>query len=823
MIGTATAYWHRAAILLGALALGACSSSSTPSGNTTNLSPLAAAGPDQSVVELINVTLNASASSDPDGSISGYQWTQVGGPAVTLSNATAAVATFVAPDVNMGTSLIFAVVVTDNRGATSTDQITVFVSDAQSSTPGLDNRPVNTSCVAPDRPTTAAAVALSDAFPNLSAFSQPLALLQAPGDNSTWFVVEKGGQIMRFQNQAGVTTATTFLNISTVVDSSDPEGGLLAMAFHPDFASNGQVFLYYTRVGSPRLNALTRYTSTDGGQTLNPTTETILISFSHPFNNHFGGQLGFDSNGLLYWSMGDGGDGGDPGNRAQTTTNLHGTIMRIDVDGGNPYAIPADNPFAGNALCSGGSGAADCPEIYAWGLRNPWRWSFDSETGDLWLADVGQGAWEEINVIERGGNYGWRFREGAHCFNPSSNCPTAGLIDPVAEIAQPTAQSITGGYVYRGSAIPELSGRYVVGDFITGTLFALFDDGQGSLVPSSILSTGLGIASFAEDLNRELYIVSLNDGRIYRIDRGSSSSNDTVPDQLSATGCVQAGNPALPASGLVPYDINAPFWSDGADKQRWMAIPDNDTIAVNASGDFDYPIGSVLLKHFSRAGQLVESRLFMRHTNGSWGGYSYEWNAAQTEANRVRGGKIAQVAGQDWVFPSETQCLECHTSAAGRTLGPEIAQLNRLLTYPSTGRTDNELNTLSAIGMLNPGLPDVPANLDVLSNPADIGADLTSRARAYLHTNCAQCHRPGGAANVGIDFRYDTALTAMGVCNVVPQAGDLGITGARLILPGDSARSILAERMRRRGCEWDAAAGNAADRCRRRFADRTMD
>lgn len=329
---------------------------------------------------------------------------------------------------------------------------------------GLDARPVNTTCIAPDRATGQVSLGLERAFPSLS-FTNPVALLQAPGDGSRWFVVEQAGRVMVFPNSPSAATAATFIDLRSRVLSGG-EQGLLGMAFDPQFATNGRVYLSYTADG-PRRSVLSRFRSLDGGQSLNAITEEVLLTVPQPYSNHNGGHIAFGPDGYLYFGLGDGGSGGDPQNNAQTTTNLLGAMLRIDVNGPAPYGIPGDNPFAANPRCANGSGTAPCPEIYAWGLRNPWRWSFDRATGALWAGDVGQSAREEIDRIERGGNYGWRYREGTLCYNPSSNCPTVGpggepLIDPVAEYGRTVGASVTGGYVYRGSAIPSLVGRYLL-------------------------------------------------------------------------------------------------------------------------------------------------------------------------------------------------------------------------------------------------------------------------------------------------------------------------------------------------------------------------
>jgi glucose/arabinose dehydrogenase len=312
------------------------------------------------------------------------------------------------------------------------------------------------------------------------------------------FVLEQEGRIRIIAG--GKLEKEPFLNIIHRVGSGG-ERGLLGLAFHPRYATNGRYFVNYTR-------------NTDGATVVaeyrvsrNPDrsddVERVLLVIPQPYRNHNGGMIEFGLDGFLYVATGDGGSGGDPGNRAQNRRDLLGKMLRIDVDGGEPYGIPANNPFA-----SGGA----LPEIYAIGLRNPWRFSFDRQSGDLWVGDVGQNAWEEIHVIESGGNYGWRIMEGNHCYQPRTGCNREGLVLPVAEYAQEQGRcSITGGYVYRGSAVPALVGTYVYGDFCSGEIFGLRDGKQRVL-----LSTGLAIASFGEDGAGELFVVE-HDGEIHRI------------------------------------------------------------------------------------------------------------------------------------------------------------------------------------------------------------------------------------------------------------------------------------------------------------------
>ncbi|HEY0943460.1 MAG TPA: PQQ-dependent sugar dehydrogenase [Steroidobacter sp.] len=637
-------------------------------------------------------------------------------------------------------------------------------------------------------------------FTNLT-FDSPLALLQAPGDSARWFVVQQDGAVQQFTG-TNPASASLFIDITSRVRSGG-EMGLLGMAFHPNFPTDSRVFLSYTTGNSPLVSRISSFRSNDGGATLDPTSETILMTIDQPETNHNGGHIAFGPDGYLYIGMGDGGGGGDAhGDRGngQRLTTLLGKLLRIDVDGAAPYTIPPSNPFVANAVCPpAGRSSGECPEIYAYGFRNPWRWNFDRSNGDLWLADVGQGDWEEVNQVTIGGNYGWRCREGAHDYNAGTpGCSTATLTDPVTEYNHSLGNSITGGYVYRGSQSTALLGRYLFGDFGSGRIWAwIAENGAANREPTQLLDTELNIASFGQGNDGELYVLNYG-GTLHRINFEASGVVNTAPRLLSDTGCVSSSDPKQPAAGFIPYAINAPFWSDGADKDRWMALPNGQNITVQASGDWNFPNGTVLMKNFRIGTRLIETRLFMRHPDGVWGGFSYEWNAEQTQATLLEGGAMRDLGeGRTWIFPSEGQCLECHTEAAGRALGLETAQLNRTFAYPQTNRTANELTTLNHIGMLTPAIADAAAQ-PALPDPAG-SAPIADRARAYLHTNCAQCHRPGGPTPSNMDLRYPTSLMGTNACDVLPASGDLGLgANARLIAPGDSANSLLVYRMNRR-------------------------
>lgn len=674
---------------------------------------------------------------------------------------------------------------------------------------GLDARPINTSCVAPARPVVSATASFARAYPDLAPFEEPIALIRRPGDAARWYVGEKTGHIRWFVNSPGVTTSTEALDISSqVVDNEvGDERGFLGMAFHPDFAQNGRIYVnYITR--NPERSRISAFTSDDGGNTFNPASEQILLEVNQPASNHNGGNLAFGPDGYLYSGFGDGGGADDFYENGQRMTTVLGKFIRIDVDsrtGNAQYGIPADNPFKNNPVCNvtDTSRTTTCPEIWTIGMRNPWRFTFDRETGELWAGDVMQDRYEEINLIVRGENYGWPIRQGSHCFpTGTASCQTAGLTDPVAELDRNEGgSSIVAGYVYRGTQAPGMRGRLIFTDAGSGVIGSVHRDTQGNYV-RELLNTNadytVAYVSFGEAADGEMYVVSLTGGTIHKLNFSVSGGGDTVPSSLVETGCVDPAQPTQPSSGLIPYAPVAPFWSDGALKDRWIGLPGGTQISVRADGDWDFPAGTVLVKSFRLDDQLVETRLLMRHPDGIWGGYTYEWNSAQTDATLVTGGKSKSIGTQTWIYPNESQCFQCHTQAARNSLGLETRQQNSSITYPQTGRTANQLTTLDSIGVLSPPVAADPATLPRYYDPyASAGSTLTQRARSYLHTNCAQCHRPGGPTPVDIDFRYSTALSATRACDVVPQ-DPLGIPDARIIAPGNADASVLVARMNRR-------------------------
>lgn len=339
-------------------------------------------------------------------------------------------------------------------------------------------------------------------------FVRPTYLTHA-GD-SRQFVVEQAGRIMIVDS--GITLSEPFLDIGDRISSVRLEQGLLSMAFHPNYPENGYFYVNYTDRNGDTIVSRFETLPSDINRA-EPNSEIILLSVAQPFPNHNGGQIQFGPGGLLYIGMGDGGSGGDPQGHGQNEQSLLGTLLRIDVDSGEPYSIPDDNPYVLDDSRKS--------EIWASGLRNPWRFSFDRQTGDLFIADVGQNSWEEINfqpALSQGGqNYGWNILEGSHCFG-QSNCDASGFVLPIAEYDHIDGNcSVTGGFVYRGNLFPAMRGNYLFADYCSGTIWSLFQLTDGSWVENQLLRTDLALSSFGEDMNGELYVLDQINGAIFQL------------------------------------------------------------------------------------------------------------------------------------------------------------------------------------------------------------------------------------------------------------------------------------------------------------------
>ena len=396
---------------------------------------------------------------------------------------------------------------------------------------------------------------LEDAFPNISLLD-PIDLQNSGDGTNRIFVAERAGRIKVFPNSQTVQSTKIFLNITDRV-SAGGEMGLLGLAFHPDYENNRYFYVNYT-VSNPRMTRISRFTvSSTNPDSADKNSELIILTFSQPNGNHNGGWLGFGPHdGYLYIGVGDGGGAGDTQNNAQNITNLLGTILRIDVDNqdtGLQYAIPLDNPFVDST-------GNEAKEIFAWGMRNPWRNSFDPVTGWHWSGDVGQNSWEEIDIIEKGKNYGWRCYEGNHNHN-LLGCNYPEYIFPVWEYSHGSGCSVTGGYVYRGTNVPELTGKYIYADYCNRTVWSLEYDGINPPDNQTLLTAPGSVTSFGVDECNELYVVGFSPDRIYRF---TPTAAIIAPTGLNGLASITLGVP--------PEVIVDLWWTDNSNNEDGFII-----------------------------------------------------------------------------------------------------------------------------------------------------------------------------------------------------------------------------------------------------------
>ena len=682
---------------------------------------------------------------------------------------------------------------------TSELEVNIINDDHNEERIGLKERPSNQNCIARNPPIKDSTVdlALEPIAPGIS-INNAVALVESPIEVNRWYVGTQDGKIFTFKN--GDSAAVL---IGQIEASKKLETGLLSLAFHPNFANNGYLYASVaedlTSSDKDRVSKIKRYTLSSDGRELNLNSERTIIAVPRFRNLHAGGHIAFGPDGYLYYGLGD---DDQRANTAQNIESLHGGILRIDVNTPTGYLIPKDNPYANSNSCDSGA----CPEIFAKGLRNPWRWSFDRSTGDLMLGDVGSNKYEEINLIENGQNYGWPYAEGdctlsdRVCRSELANIPN--YVDPILDYPRGSSAAVVGGYVYRGGDIDALSGVYLFGDYVQGRIWALRYDQNGTASQEELLNIGGYLPTFAEGRDGELYIIMIGqDGRTTfqkLVNAKSGGGIDPFPTLLSETGCVDQSNPTQPASGLIPFGVNVPFWSDNAVKDRYIALPDGETITVNAQNDWIFPTGSVLMKNFRLNGKLIETRLMMRHPDGDWAGYSYEWDEQLGDAQLVSSGVTRNIDNQSWYFPGSADCLACHTPSANFALGPNTAQLNGRFNYSEIGGTDgHQLSTFNEIGLFVNKI-SVDGNTPQLPAIDDLDASLESRARAYLDVNCAGCHNEFNNAGIQaeMDLRYTTSFTNTNTCNVkaVTSLDNL----STLVVPGDSSQSLLYDRMARR-------------------------
>lgn len=656
------------------------------------------------------------------------------------------------------------------------------------------------------------------AFPNVM-FKQPLHVIKEPNSDRL-FVTERYGEIFQLTHDQSVKQAKPFLDVQTDAYS---------LCFHPRYAENGYLYVFLNKkVGKDKAaanyNRIIRYrVAKPGTGTPDPKSARTIIEWKS--NGHNGHFLTFGPDGMVWISAGDGTVGMDPELDGQNIANLRGTMIRIDVDhpaNGKPYGIPQDNPFLKHKNAR--------PEIWAFGFRNPYRFAFDPTNGKLWVADIGQDAWEMIYLVERGGNYGWSIMEGPAPLNLTRPKGPGPLIPPIISHPHSEMRSITGGFFYRGKQFPELQGAYLYGDYDTRRLFAVKYDYANKKIAwqKEIARTTYRIISIGEDRDGEPLIAAFG-GELLQLERTprSAAPKNPFPRKLSESGLFASVKDHRVAPGVIPYSVNSPLWSDGAIKDRFIAVPGTEQVEYKETRAWDFPEGSVLIKTFSletepgnpATRKWIETRFLVLHDNGEWAGYTYRWNDAQTDATLVpKAGDDTTIAiktaggvrEKKWRFPSRTECMVCHTREARYVLGVTTLQMNRDHDY--AGITDNQLRTFKHIGFFKkpkrtvvkgkPVIHDLEkaiAELPKLPDPLDKKQPLESRVRSYLHANCWHCHVVNGGGNAQMELNFGKSLREARIYDEKPRHITFGLNNPRLIAPGDPARSVILHRLNRRG------------------------
>jgi len=676
----------------------------------------------------------------------------------------------------------------------ATDPGPIDSSDANAGENGLPSRPwpQGTTCFPVPKRATSQRVTLVPAFPKVWSIGKypkaPLALLQHPSEDDEWFLATQDGLIFSF-SESGNPRKRIALDIGSRMWRGDRESGLFSAALDPQFPTRPYIFIVYTAPinGAGGLSSrLSRFSLAPGGRDFDPGSEQIVLDVPQGHASHSGNHIEFGPDGYLYFSLGDGNGsrGGDPDQNGQNPRSLPAALLRLDVSAlgsssgaEKPYAIPKDNPFA-----QSGAGA---PEVYAFGLRNPWRFSVDPIDGRIFVGDVGEHGQEEINLIEPGANYGWPIFEGTRCVNPALCANSAHLKPPVMTYPTKSGQAVVGGYLYRGQSIPHLKGRYVYGDFGSGSIFSMSLRPDGTWESHKEIESGRWLLSFGRRRDGEIFVIKSDIWLLAPLPLGDPQH--PPPRWLSETGCMDTQDPRKPGPDLVPFEVQNPLYSDGARKQRFLYVPEGARASISDDGDVSFPVGSVLVKHFSFGETPHETRLLVHHQDG-WQGYSYEWTEDGTNAVLLESGKTRSLTGDlRWDYPGRAECFQCHTESAGITLGPGFIQMGLGKLYELVER-----------GSVDPAeLASKQAHFPRPLVPPESGR-VSDRARSYLHVNCSHCHRSrAGASRVALDLRASVRLEDTGLCDLPktwppnPEAN-----GLRILAPADPARSIILARLR---------------------------
>ena len=644
-------------------------------------------------------------------------------------------------------------------------------------------------------------------FPQLAVRS-PLYIAPEPGgrtlvlldrstaDSNPW-------QIRRFTNQPAVSEAGFLFALTN--------RQIYGFTFHPDYTNNGFLYVFHNGpTDQPeRTNRISRFTLPHaGGVRVDPGTERVVIEWRSA--GHDGGDLAFGPDRMLYITSGDGTSDSDGWDSGQDLSRLLAKLLRIDVDhpsAGREYGVPANNPFIGV------SGAR--PETWAYGFRNPWRMSIDASTGDIWVGQNGQDLWESAHLVQRSDNIGWSVMEGGHPFQPQRRRGPTAIVPPTIEHSHADFRSLTGGVVYEGSTLAELRGAYIYGDYSTGKIWGARHRNGKLVWNEELVDTALQIAAFRMDQEGRLLVVD-HAGGLYQLVRRPPTSIQApaFPTKLSDTGLFTSTARHVPAEGLLPYQVNAPGWTDGAKAERFLAIPGLAPIGYTATRAWNLTNGVAVVQTLwlgeeptaAEARRRLETRVLLKQ-DGEWAGYSYRWNADQTDAflvgkegaevvlGEAGGGRAASESV--WRIPSRAECMTCHARAVGFVLGLNEAQMNRMVS--TAAGVKNQLSVLSALGLFTGEPKTTPTERTRLVDPYDTTADLEARARSYLHANCSVCHVEAGGGNSRMQLEITQARDQMQLIGARPVHDTFGLQNAMLVAPGDPAKSVLLKRLGTRG------------------------
>ncbi len=663
------------------------------------------------------------------------------------------------------------------------------------------------------------------AYEKLPLFN-PVYFRAEPGSNRIFFVDHKGD----WPEPGGLRVFTDAQDVSSSEPLLPSDRIVYGFCFHPKYLENGYLFIISNGPSKDanKFDRITRVTiARDGAGKVVEGSELVILEWQS--NGHNGGDLAFGPDGYLYCPTGDGTTDSDTLETGQGLNDLLAVMLRLDVDHPTkdaPYSIPPDNPFINTP------GAR--PEIWAYGFRNPWRMDYDHQTNQLWLGQNGQDLWEQVYLIRRGENYGWSVQEGSHPFyqlRPKGNEP---IVAPVAEHHHSESRSLTGGIVYRGSKLPELVGCFIYGDYSTGKIWAIRHDGTKVTYHREIADSTLQITGFGQNHAGELIVVD-HGGGFYRVEPTPEQPPTNFPKKLSETGLLTSAtdhplSKHVMEPGVLPYSVNVELWSDGAHKERWLAVPGDETIDYTSNRGWNFPNGSALVKSFAleqEAGKpetrrWIETRIMLRQDN-EWVGYSYRWNESQTDAELLSTTGMDEeftirdssaeggIRKQTWHYPSRAECMVCHSRAANYVLGLSELQMNRTHRYQSKAivlnRSNpapesieaNQLQHLSDLGYFKAPLPKPVEELTKLVDPFDETQDITLRARSYLHANCYNCHIEAGGGNSQFSAEFTATPDQQKLLGARPVHTTFNLPNPALIQPSHPESSVLLHRLTQRG------------------------